>query len=210
MIPIRGRPFLEHQVRLLAGQGIHRFVFCLGHLAEQVMEHFGDGSKWGVSIEHSIEPSPLGTAGALKYADPLIEGRVLLLNGDTYALMDYQALLAFHQQQAEQEEAIGTVALMQVPDASSFGMVTLNENSEIVTFEEKAAGQKPGLVNTGVYVLEPSVLGYIADDRKVSLEREVLPTILSTERKLFGLEMTGSFVDIGTPDGYHRLEELLG
>ena len=210
MIPIGGSPFLEYQVRMLAEQGIARFVFCLGHLAEQIIDHFGDGSRWGVSIDHSIEPEPLGTAGAYRYAASLFEGRVLLLNGDTYASMDYQTLLAFHRQRVEQEGAIGTVALMQVPDASNFGMVTLNENSEIIAFEEKAAVETAGLVNAGVYVLEPSVLEYVAADRKVSLEREVLPDILTAGRKLFGLAVAGSFVDIGTPDGYHRLEGLLG
>jgi len=210
MIPIRGKPFLEHQVMLLAGQGFRHFVFCLGHLAAQIVHHFGDGARWGVRIEYSVEPVPLGTAGALRYAAPFFQDSLLVLNGDTYVTMDYQTLVAFHKENARPKGAIGTLGLVEVRDSTRYGRVVMGKDRRVVAFQEKISTQAPGLVNAGVYVLEPQILEHIPSERAVSLEKETFPTLLDIGEHLYGFHIQGLFIDIGTPEGYHVLERLLG
>src|SRR6185295_2279579 len=89
MVPVAGRPFLEHQISLLAQQGFDDFVLCLGYRAEQISSYFGDGARWGVRLAYSTELQPLGTAGALKQAARLWSGPALVLNGDTYLDTDF-------------------------------------------------------------------------------------------------------------------------
>lgn len=210
LIPIRGKPFLEHQLQLLAGQGFRHFVLCLGYLAEQIIGYFGDGAKWGVAIEYSVEKSPLGTAGAIKNAARFFRETSLVLNGDTYLEMDYRALIAYHKKQAECTGIIGTLALVEVEDASRYGSVIVGKDGRIIEFREKVPSlRQSGLINAGVYVFEPRFLDYIPAGRNVSLEKETLPTLLASGEKLFGFLVKGPFVDIGTPEGYHSLEKLL-
>jgi len=210
LIPIRGKPFLEHQLTLLASQGFRSFVFCLGHLADQIARYFGDGTRWGVRIEYSVEAAPLGTAGALRHAAPFFQNSLLVLNGDTYATLDYQALVAAHRRKVRSEGAIGTLALMKAQDPARYGQVAIGENHKVTAFREKGLSRDPGLVSAGVYVLEPRILEYIPHDRASSLENETFPVLIERDEYLYGFPVpNGSFVDVGTPEGYHTLERLL-
>ena len=208
MIPVLGRPFLEWQIELLIGQGLRDLVLCVSHLAEQIIQHFGDGAAWGVNIAYSVEATTLGTAGALKNAAALFQDTSLVLNGDTYVAADYNGLVAAHEQQAARSRLVGSLGLAQVADTSRYGRVIVGPDQRIETFVEKGAGVQAGLVNAGVYVFEQAVLDYIPAGRVTSLEREVLP-ILAADRTLGGAPVHGSFVDMGTPEGYQALERLL-
>lgn len=210
LIPIRGKPFLEHQLQLLAGQGFHHFIFCLGHLAEQIIHHFSDGAKWGVKIEYSVEASSLGTAGALKYAALFFRETSLVLNGDTYLEADYRTLIAHHREQAERRGAIGTLALVEVQDTARYGLVVVDEDGRIIGFQEKAPSlHQSDFINAGVYVFEPRLLDYIPSGRAVSLERETFPALLTAEEQFYGFPVKGPFVDVGTPEGCYTLKRLL-
>jgi NDP-sugar pyrophosphorylase family protein len=208
MAPVAGRPFLELQVAWLARQGVRRVVLCTGYLHEHVRSHFGDGRAFGVHVEYSVEPSPLGTAGALKLAEGLAgRGPFLVANGDSLLDVDLAGLVAAHAaHRAANASCVGTLVLCTVPDAREFGRVEIDAQRRVVRFDEKSATQAgPALVNAGVYCLEPTLLELVAPGRAASLERETLPLALSKQLALFGHPVEGPFVDIGTPRGYERM-----
>ena len=207
LIPVCGRPFLERQIQLLAAQGFEEYTLCVGYRASQIMEYFGTGTPWGVSITYSVEQTPLGTAGALKLAAADFHETTLVLNGDTYLAVDYHALIASQTRHAA--GVAGTLALVEVPNCAGYGEVMLADDGRIATFAEKASGREgPGLVNAGAYVLEPQLFDLIPDGRACSLEREIFPAFAAAGR-LYGEIVAGSFVDMGTPAGYTELVELL-
>ncbi len=207
LIPVCGKPFLERQIQLLAAQGFDQFTLCVGYRAPQIIEYFGTGAAWKVNISYSVEPSPVGTAGALKHAASAFHGTSLVLNGDTYLDVDYHALLASHNRHIF--EIVGTLALVDVPNSARFGEVKLADDDRIIAFNEKAAGHAiSGLINAGAYVLEPQLLDLIPGGQASSLEREIFPALAAAGR-LGGAIVVGSFMDIGTPAGYAELVELL-
>lgn len=212
MATIADKPFLVHQIEYLKAQGVTHIVLCVGYLHEYVQAYFGDGSAWGVQIDYSIEAEPLGTGGALRHAEQFVRGPFLVLNGDYFLDIDLQELVAFHAaQKAQPQGCWGTLALTAVSDVRSYGSVTLDPDHRIVQFREKSAAQvaAPGLINAGIYVLEPDVLQMIPAAQKVSIEKEVFPALMQHGRPLCGFEARGFFVDIGTPEGYYRFCEYI-
>jgi NDP-sugar pyrophosphorylase family protein len=211
MASVGETPFLELQLRWLREHGVKRFIFCVGYLHEQIRSHFGDGSRWNVEVDYSVEETLLGTGGALKQAERRVDGPFLALNGDSFLEFDPTPLVRFHREtKARHPRCLGTLALTLVPDARAFGSVELDRAGRILSFEEKnelAAG--PGLINAGVYVLEPGLLTAIDSDRKVSLERETFPSVLKHGFQLFAYKAEGFFADIGTPPGYRRFERYV-
>ncbi len=205
LIPIHGKPFLEHQIEQLRAQGFHDFVLCVSYRAEQIVEHFQDGTAWDVRIRYSYEPEPLGTAGALRYAAPCWEETCLVVNGDTFINADFRPLIAAHQAQPDAHGSLGLVAM---PDTSRYGQVVLDQQRHITAFREKDQSASAGWINAGVYVLEPTVLDLIPSGRAVSIEREVFPALVAS-RHLYGFPLDGAFVDMGTPEGLAALEALL-
>ncbi len=206
LIPVHNRPFLEWQIELLIQQGFSHFVLCVSYLADKIIQYFRNGAAWGVDIEYSIEESPLGTAGAIKHAARFFEGTSLVLNGDTYLATDYRVLLAKHRQQTD---ITGSLGLVTVQDTSRYGQVIITSDHHITEFREKSQSlSQTGLINAGVYVLEPRVLDYIPSGRAVSIEQETFPT-LAARNVLYGFPVAGPFVDMGTPEGYESLVTLL-
>lgn len=208
LIPIHGKPFLEWQIDLLKHQGFTEFILCLSYRADQIQEHFGDGARHGISVAYSIERSPLGTAGALKQAAARFDATSLVLNGDTYFAADFRALVEAHRQAGDQP--IGTIGLVSARDVSAYGQVLLANDRRILEFHEKSAdNHAPGLINAGAYMLEPAVIDFIPAGRQVSIEHDTFPAILASGKILRGITLEGTFVDMGTPEGYSRLEQML-
>lgn len=208
MAAVAGRPFLELQIEWLRRQGVSQVVLCTGHLHRHILDHFGDGRPFGIRIDHSVEPSPRGTGGALKLAAPLTRGGPFLaLNGDSFLDVDLAGLVRAHAERAAaQPRCLGTLVLTEVPDAREFGSVGLDADDRIVRFDEKSqALGGPAFVSAGVYCLETALLDLIPGDRSVSLERETFPLALARGFALFGHRAEGFFVDIGTPRGYGRM-----
>jgi NDP-sugar pyrophosphorylase family protein len=146
---------------------------------------------------YSREPTPLGTAGALRLALPLLPGDPLIvLNGDSHTEVDLRAMLARHKASG----ATITLALAMCLDAQRFGRVHLDQVDRITRFEEKAPHAGAGWINAGVYLFQRDMLGTIPADRAVSLEREVFPAWIN--RGLFGFRTTGQVIDIGTPSSF--------
>jgi mannose-1-phosphate guanylyltransferase len=209
LIPFHGKPFLQWQIELLAQQGFEEFVLCIGYLSEQIVEQFGDGSSLGVKIEYSIESTPLGTAGALKHAAKSFDNTIMLLNGDTYLNTNYVQLVTRHQQLVQQEQAIGSMSLVHRNDTDRYGSVTLSENGQLSQFQARSPDLSPGLVNAGAYLFEPQILDFIPGDRATSLEADIFPQIIRDRNSLYGITIDGTFIDMGTIDGYEALNKYL-
>jgi NDP-sugar pyrophosphorylase family protein len=212
MASFANKPFLEYQIQFLKRHRIHNIILCLGYLKENIQQYFQDGSPWGISISYALEDDFLGTAGALKNAEDLIYSRFFVLNGDSFFNIDLKNLANFHEhRKSENEQFFGTIALAEVPDREQFGSVILDSDHNIVAFEEKSNTHNlPGLINAGIYLLEPAVLERIPSSKTVSIEKETFPSLLQMGKCLAGYPSDGFFVDIGTPDGFFRFKEFIG
>jgi mannose-1-phosphate guanylyltransferase len=195
------RPFLAYMIEWLAGHGVSEVVLACGFLPDVLREALaGEEERAGVRIRYVVEPEPLGTAGAIRFAaDALGEGledRFLALNGDVLTDLDLSALLRAH----EERGARATIALHPVEDSSAFGLVHSGPEGEVLAFLEKTGEAAPGEVNAGMYALERSVLDLIPPGENVSIERDVFPRLVG--EGLHGLLLDGYWVDIGTPERY--------
>jgi len=184
MIPIAGRPILEHNINFLLREGIREIAINLHHCPEVVMNHFGDGSSFGANITYSYEPELLGTAGAVKKLERFFEGTFLVIYGDNLINFDLNRLLSFH----HEHQGIATIVLHYRDDVSQSGVAALDGHDRITNFIEKP---KPGLaishwVNAGVLVLERDVLKYIPSSTPCDFGREIFPGLLKQNKKLYG------------------------
>lgn len=192
------RPFIAFMLEWLRGHGIDDVIVSCGFLAEGVRAVLGDGSSLGIRLRFVEEPDPRGTAGALKLAEPMLDERFLMLNGDVLTDIDLTAQVAQH----EATGATGTLALVPVEDPSAYGLVVLEEDRSVKAFVEKPSSDRieSNLISAGAYVLERSVLELIEPDRNVSIEREVWPRLVGNG--LYGYVAEGYWLDIGTPGRY--------
>jgi mannose-1-phosphate guanylyltransferase len=196
------RPFMGFMLQWLARHGVRDVVMCCGFLATKVREVLGDGSAFGVRLTFVEEPEPRGTAGALKFAEELLEDRFLMLNGDVLTDVDLGAQLRQH----EATGAVGTLGLVPVEDPSAYGLVLMDDEHRVTGFLEKPGPDQLRdvdhyLISAGIYALERSVLDLIPPDRAVSIEREVWPRLVG--EGLYGFAAEDAYwLDIGTPDRY--------
>jgi NDP-sugar pyrophosphorylase family protein len=204
LAPVGDRPFLELLIRQLLKQGIRRLVMCTGYLADQIEVEFGDGRDIGVAIEYSKETQPLGTAGAVKLAQPHLQSvsEFLVMNGDSFLELDFSLLVDFHRAHG----GLATVAVVAVENAGRYGTVHADSSNKVTAFCEKTGDDAPGLINAGVYVFSGAILGQIPDGPS-SLEKDVFPRIL--DQGVFAAVQRGMFIDIGTPGDYTRAQVLL-
>lgn len=204
LAPVGDRPFLELLIRQLQGQGIRQLVMCSGYLADQIEAEFSDGRDLGVSIEYSTEKQPLGTAGAVKLAQPYLQSvsEFLLMNGDSFLEIDFGQLIEFHRAHG----GLATVAVVPVENAGRYGTVLVDSSHRVTEFCEKTGNESPGLINAGVYVFSRALLDLVPTG-PASLEKDVFPKIL--DRGVYAAEQRGMFIDIGTPGDYARAQVLL-
>ena len=203
LAPIGNTSFLQLLVRQLQSQGIRRLVMCTGYLAGRIEDEFGDGHEWGIAIDYSKEPHPLGTAGAVKLAERYLSTApdFLVLNGDSFLELDLQQFIRFHREHG----GLITIAVRKVENAARYGTVQVDPSYRVTGFTEKSAVQGPGLVNGGVYVFNRAVLQLIPDG-PASLERDIYPRLIA--KGVFAFEQHGMFIDIGTPEDYARAQGL--
>ena len=201
MLPIIHKPMIEHVLEHLADHGITDAVLSMGYRPDAFVDAYPNGSSAGVEVHYAVEPEPLDTAGAIRFAalDAGIDERFLVVNGDVLTDLDVNALIDFH----EAHGAEGTIALHRVDDPSAFGVVPTDAQGRVEAFVEKPPRDEAptDLINAGTYVLEPSVLGRIAGDRKVSIEREVFPAMVA-DGTLYAMDGHTYWIDTGTPAKY--------
>lgn len=210
MVPVLGVPIMGHIVRLLADAGIREAITTLHLMPEQVMEHFGDGSAWGVRLQHLVEDEPLGTAGSVARARALTEGPVVVISGDALTDVDLAPVLDFHRQRG----AACTLVLRRVEDPSEYGIVITGEDGRVRRFLEKPGrGQVfSDQANTGIYVLQPEALDRVPAGRPFDFSKDLFPLLLREGQPLFGYLVDAYWSDIGTPEQYRHahLDALAG
>ena len=199
VIPLAGRPFLTFMLDWLRGHGVDEAILSCGFMSDGVQSVLGD-VYGGMRLRYVVEDEPLGTAGPVRLAldGGVLEERLLVLNGDVLTDMDLTAELAQH----EQTGARCTLALIEVEDTASYGVVPTDADGRVEAFLEKTDGEVPtNRINAGAYVLEREVVeALVPAGRAVSFEREVFPRLVGDG--LYGWAADGYWIDIGTPERY--------
>jgi mannose-1-phosphate guanylyltransferase len=205
MLPILGRPMIEPVLEHLSRHGIDDVVLSMGYRPDAFTAEYPSGVCAGVALHFAVEPEPLDTAGAIRFAarDAGIDERFVVMNADVLTDIDVGALIAFH----DERGAEGTIALHKVEDPSAFGVVPTDAQGRVEAFVEKPPRDEAptDLINAGIYVLEPSVLDRIAADRRVSIEREVFPAMVA-DGTLYAQADDAYWIDAGTPALYIRAQ----
>ena len=200
---VLGKPFLEYIFDTLVSNGIRRVVLCTGYMGEKIRDTFGDMYN-DLNMTYSQEHKPLGTAGALRLALPLLESdTVLVLNGDSLYKTDLNAFWEWHRSL----NANATILLTEVSNVRRYGSVQLDDDGVVVSFKEKSCQSGQGWINAGAYLIKRSMLESVPGDKNVSIERETFPAWVG--QGLYGYQSQGRFLDIGTPESYASAEMFL-
>lgn len=203
MAMISNNPFLEYIILQLKKYNLNDIILCTGYLKEKIENYFGNGNHLGVDIVYSKESKPLGTGGAIKFAEKLIRGDdFIVMNGDSFFDIDLNKLISYH----FNKRALATMALVEVKETKRFGSVKIDKNGMVKSFIEKEQKTNSNLINGGIYVLSREIFKYITKDKLISLEKEVFPKLINSNR-FYGVSFKNYFVDIGIPKAYKKLQE---
>lgn len=207
MIPVLNRPFLEHLIGYFKKHNVVDIILALGKSPEQVQSYFGDGGRLGINISYSVENFPLGTAGAVKNAERLLDESFLVFNGDTFTDINLTSVISLH----HQTKAIASIALTPVDDPTVYGVVETDAGNKVKRFVEKPKRGEvtTNRINAGIYVLEPEILDYITPNIFFTFERDVFPSLLERGKTIYGYGYHDYWIDIGTPDRYLKLQRDL-
>jgi NDP-sugar pyrophosphorylase family protein len=194
LLPILGKPVIEYTLDLFKKFGITKVLLSIGYMGDKIKEHFGDGKKYGLEIIYVEENTPMGTAGPLKLAKQHLTETFVMCNADELKDIDLDEMFMFH----KENNAIGTIALTTVEDPSMYGVAKLQGNRILQFIEKPKKEDAPSnLINSGLYILEPSVLDYVPEgDGPASMERDVFPN-LANVAKLYGYHFAGQWFDTG-------------
>jgi NDP-sugar pyrophosphorylase family protein len=204
IVPVLNRPLLRYQLEILAAAGITDITLSLSYQPNKIEDSMGDGSDVGVNLRFLTEPSPMGTAGAYKFAAGAIRETTVVFNGDILTDVDLAKVIATHR--AKNAEA--TILLTPVADPSKFGLVQFGKDNEVLGFLEKPSPEtlasiKTNTINAGIYILEPTVLDLIPEGENTSFEYDVFPKLIETGRRFFAHVLDGEYWrDLGTPANY--------
>lgn len=201
MLPTAGVPFLSHLLARIKAAGIKHVVLGTSFKAEVFEEYFGNGEDFGLEIEYVVEDEPLGTGGGIRNVyDKLRADTVMVFNGDVLGGTDLKGILNAH----HEKEADVTLHLVQVPDPRAFGCVPTDADGRVQAFLEKTEDPPTDQINAGCYVFKREIIGEIAPDRVVSVERETFPRLLEEGRKVYGYVDSAYWRDMGTPRDFVR------
>jgi len=204
IVPIFDRPFLHYQLDLLRSvPELDEVILSLNYQPRRIEEVFGDGTDLGLRIRYLVEPSPLGTGGAVKFAEPYLDDTVIVFNGDVLTQVDLPAVVRRHRER----QAHATIVLTPVENPSAYGLVETDEEGRVRRFVEKPAPHEITThhINAGIYVLEPSTFDRIPKDTVWSIERAYFPSLVERGDTFVAYIYDGYWVDIGTPAKYMQV-----
>ncbi|HTK10868.1 MAG TPA: mannose-1-phosphate guanyltransferase [Ktedonobacteraceae bacterium] len=203
MVPIAGKPVMEHILNLLKRHGITEVIVTVQYLASNIEDYFGNGSQFGMRITYSREDVPLGTAGSVKNAEEHLDEPFLVISGD--ALTDYNLtdLISYH----EEKKSLATLLLAHVPNPLEYGVIITNEDGHIAQFLEKPSWGEvfSDTINTGIYVLDPKVFAYFEKHKPFDFSQELFPMMLRKGDPIYGyVAQRGYWCDVGNLSEYMR------
>ena len=205
MMPVAGRPYLDHQLRELARQQLTDVVLLTGYLSEQIEEYFGAGDHWGLSISYSREATPQGTGGALRDAVRLLAETFVLIYGDSYLPIEYAPVL--RQLEGAEAQAVAVVYDNR-EDTTVRNNVAVGEDGFVSRYAKDAAGDDLRYVEAGVLALRRSVIAQLPPHGPASLEKDLYPRLVAG-RQLLAYITGQRFYDIGTPERLALIEQVL-
>jgi mannose-1-phosphate guanylyltransferase len=201
IVPIFDRAFLHYQIDLLRQvPEIDEVILSLNYQPRRIEEMFGDGEGTGVRLRYVVEPSPLGTGGAIRYAAQGISDTLVVFNGDVMTAVDVNAVLRLHRERA----ARATIVLTPVENPSAYGLVETDADGHVKRFLEKPNPDEitANTINAGIYVLEPQTFDRIPRDVAYSIERAYFPSLIERQETFVAYVDRGYWIDIGTPEKY--------
>ena len=204
IVPIFNRPFLHYQIDLLKQiPEIDEVILSLNYQPRRIEEVFGDGSGVGIKIRYVVEPMPLGTAGAVKYAGDNLTESVVVFNGDVLTQLDLAAVIRLHRER----KARATIVLTPVDNPTAYGLVETDADGNIRRFLEKPKAEDitTNHINAGIYVLEPETFDRIPKDVAWSIERSYFPSLIERGETFVAYVYNGYWIDIGTPEKYTQV-----
>jgi mannose-1-phosphate guanylyltransferase len=204
IVPIFNRPFLHYQLDLLKQvPEIDEVILSLNYQPRRIEEIFGDGADTGLGIRYVVEPAPLGTAGAVRYAGESLRGSVVVFNGDVLTQVDLAAVIAMHRER----RAKATIVLTPVENPSAYGLVETDAAGNIRRFLEKPNADEItcDTINAGIYILEPDTFDRIPKDQPWSIERSFFPSLIERGETFIAYVYRGYWIDIGTPSKYMQV-----
>ncbi len=205
MLDVEGKPFCEHQLELFKKQGFKDIIFCLRYLANVVMDYFKDGSEFGLNITYSLEKEPLGTAGAIKFAEKMIDGNFIVFYGDNFTDMKLRDFLGFHEKNA----GIASISVRKNLDSSKSSSIITIHDQRITSFIEKPSREQfkryenvKKYINNGIYVCRRKILDYIPKNKTYDFGFDLFPDLLEKGENIYGYAADSYFKEIGTPQKF--------
>jgi len=205
LLPILNKPMISYLIELLPKE-VDKVILAVNYRKNQIEKYFKE-ENFEMDIIVNDEPKPLGTGGAVKFAEKHITGRFLVLNSDIICSLNLDDMIKFHMM----NNAVSTISLWPVENVSEFGVVDIKDNGNIVGFVEKPKPEDAPseFINAGAYFLEPEVLDYIKTGRLVSIEEEIFPQIIEDTGRFFGFKFEGYWMDIGRISSYINVHKFL-
>ena len=204
IVPIFNRPFLHYQIDLLKQvPEIDEVILSLNYQPRRIEDVFGDGAEAGIKIRYVVEPAPLGTGGAVRYAGDALTESVVVFNGDVLTQVDLAAVLKLHRER----KARATIVLTPVDNPTAYGLVETDKAGNILRFLEKPKPEEitTNYINAGIYILEPDTFDRIPKDTPWSIERSFFPSFIERGETFVAHQYNGYWIDIGTPEKYTQV-----
>ncbi|MEM3799129.1 MAG: NDP-sugar synthase [Thermoprotei archaeon] len=198
LVPVVNKPIIEHVVERLREANVREIIFTLHYRAKEIMDYFGDGTKYGIIPEYRVEDKPLGTAGSVKNVEDLLDEVFIVVSGDVLFDFDLTEAIKNHTKKGN----VATIVLSEVENVQHFGVAELNSDNRIVGFVEKPnpSRVKSRMVNTGIYVFNRNVLDLVKNNTKTDFSLDVFPKLVR-QGQLYGFNPKGFWYDVGTFQG---------
>ena len=205
LLPLLNKPMVTYLIESLPSE-VDKVILAVNYRKDQIEEYFKKNS-FGKEIIVNDEPEPLGTGGAVKFAEKHVTGPFFVLNADVICSLNLDDMITFH----KKNNAVCTISLWPVENVSEFGVVDIKDDSNVIGFVEKPKPEDApsDLINAGAYFLEPQILDYIEKNRLISMEKEIFPQIINDTGKFFGFEFKGYWIDVGRIKSYIDVNKFL-
>jgi len=207
MVPILNRPFLECLIWYLKEHSIRDIILAMSYLSDHIQSYFGDGAELGVHLTYLIEEQPLGTAGAVKNAEALLDEPFFVLNGDILTGINLTAMMSLHRE----TKSKASIALTPVDNPTIYGVVETDVKGMVKRFVEKPDWRQvtTNMINAGIYIIEPEVLNYIPPSTPSMFEHHLFPLLLRMGEPILSYPSDTYWIDIGTPEKYLKVHHDL-